>query len=66
MIIMSMTELWKQCMPSPHHRHGLTFFLYFFVNIKHMMLPSFSFIEADLAKCHLLIGVLDGGVLLCG
>ena len=24
------------------------------------MLPSFSFIEADLAKRHLLIGVLDG------
>ena len=23
-------------------------------------MPSFSFIEADLAKCHLLIGVLDG------
>ena len=23
-------------------------------------MPSFRFIEADLAKCHLLIGVLDG------
>ena len=24
------------------------------------MMPSFSFIEADLDECHLLVGVLDG------
>ena len=31
---MSITELWKQCIPSPYHRYGLTSFLYFFINIK--------------------------------
>ena len=45
---------------SPCHRHGHTFSRYFIVNIKSIIMPSFSFIEADLAKRQLLIGVLDG------
>ena len=31
----------------------------FFSNVKSIIMPSFSFIEADLAKRQLLIGVLD-------
>ena len=45
---------------SPCHRHGHAFSRYFIINIKSIIIPSFSFIEADLAKRHLLIGVLDG------
>ena len=32
----------------PYHRHGLTFFLYFFVNDASIMLPSFSFMWASM------------------
>ena len=38
------------------HRHGLTFF-YFFINIKPMTLPSFSFAQADLAMWLYKLGV---------
>ena len=44
----------------PHHRYGHTFSRYFVINIKSIITPSLSFIEADLAKRQLLIGVLDG------
>ena len=45
---------------SPCHRCGLTFFIYFFINTNSIMLPSFSFIETDLAiwQCKLHIGVM--------
>ena len=36
---------------SPHYRNGLTFFRWLFTNTKSTMLPSFSFIEADLTAC---------------
>ena len=45
---------------SPHHSHGLTFFIFFFINVKSTITPSFSFMEADLAMRQLLIGVRDG------
>ena len=45
---------------SPHHGCGHAFSRYFIVNIKLIIMTSFSFIEADLAKRYLLIGVLDG------
>ena len=43
-----------------NNRHGLTFFIYFFITIKSIILPSFSFIEADLAMREQHIGVHDG------
>ena len=45
---------------SPRHRRRLTFFLYFFSTIELVAMPSFSFVEADLAMLKLLIGALDG------
>ena len=45
---------------SAYHRYGLTFFIYFFINIKSMLMPSLCFIEADLAMRQLLVGVRGG------
>ena len=42
------------------HINDRTFLRYFIINIKSITMPSSSFIEADLAKRHLLVGVLDG------
>ena len=48
------------CYLCPYHKYGHTFSRYFIISIKLIIIPSFSFIEADLAKRCLLIGVLDG------
>ena len=42
------------------HINDRTFPRYFIISIESIIIPSSSFIEADLAKRHLLIGVLDG------
>ena len=49
---------------SSHHMHGLTSFLCLFINIILIMLPRFSFIEADLAvwHCNQRIGARDGAL----